>query len=69
MPALLLQDMRWYQRIQHRIHVDIDQVIIVLQVLAGDRIAGFIRIGESIQESIERAFDQLDERLLHWIFA
>jgi hypothetical protein len=54
-PALLLQRVRRDERVQHRIHVNVHQVIEILQILAGNRVTGLIRIRECIDKRSQRA--------------
>mmetsp|Transcript_27673 Transcript_27673/g.44531 ORF Transcript_27673/g.44531 Transcript_27673/m.44531 type:complete len:230 (+) Transcript_27673:2358-3047(+) len=69
MPALLLER-PWRQSwVQHRVEINIDQIVEVFQVLAGNRVAGTIRIGEGVEESVHRALEKLDEWLFDRIFA
>src|ERR1700694_3227496 len=69
MPALLLEDLWRQARKEHRIEVDVYQVVKILNVLARDRIAGLVGKRHRIEKGIERALHQLDERLLDLIFA
>ena len=43
MPALLLEGVRPDQRVKRRVQVHIDQVVEILGVLAGHRVAGLVR--------------------------
>ena len=52
-----------------KVQVDIDQVVEVLYVLAGDRVAGLVRVGHRVEEGVERAFGQLDEGLFGRVLA
>ncbi len=63
-PPLLLENLRGQARVKDRIHIHIHQVVKVLQVGAGDRVAGLVGVGEGVQEGVERALDQLDKGLL-----
>ncbi len=69
MPSLLLEHMGREARIKDRIKIDINQVVKVLQVLACHRVAGFIRIGEGIEEGLQRTLQELHERLLDRVLA
>src|ERR1700730_12087895 len=69
MPALLLEYLRCQSRKEHRIQIDIDQVVEILDILARDRVAGLVRKRHGVEKRIERALHQLDERLLDRIFA
>ena len=68
-PAFLLQGVFWDKRVEHGVEIDVDQVVEILQVLAGNWIAGLVGVGEGIQEGVERAFGQFNERLFDRIFA
>jgi len=48
MPALLREGVRREKRMEHRVEIDVDEIVEVLQVLAGDRVAGLIRKGEGV---------------------
>ncbi|MBV6505661.1 MAG: hypothetical protein ILNGONEN_01225 [Syntrophorhabdaceae bacterium] len=65
MPAFLLQRERRQSRIKHRVEINVDEVVQILQVRARHRITRFVGIGEGIEKRVERAFDQLDKRLFH----
>ena len=56
------------QRVKDRIDINIDQVVKVFFVLACHRIAGLIGEGEGIDESRQRAFQQLHERFFNGVF-
>jgi len=68
-PAFLLERLLADAGEEDRIQVDIDQVVEVLEVGAGDRVAGHVRVGHGVEKSVERAFEQLDERLLDRVLA
>ena len=69
MPSLLLQHLEREGGKKDRVEIHVDQIVKVLQILAGHRITGPIRIGEGVEKGIERPLEQLDERLLHRVFA
>src|SRR5262249_1183270 len=69
MPALLLEYLRCQPRKEHRIQIDVDQVVEILDVLARDRIAGLVWKRHGVEKRVERTLHQLDERLLDRIFA
>jgi hypothetical protein len=69
MPALLFEGVRADARVEHGVEIDIDQVVEILQILARDRVTGLVGIGECVEEGVERALHQLDERVLDGIFA
>ncbi len=68
-PAFLPEGVLRDQREEHRVEIDVDEIVEVLEVLAGDRIGGLVRKGHGVEEGVHRALDQLDERLLDRIFA
>mmetsp|Transcript_56405 Transcript_56405/g.155014 ORF Transcript_56405/g.155014 Transcript_56405/m.155014 type:complete len:276 (+) Transcript_56405:288-1115(+) len=65
-PPLLRQDCRVLlgARVQHGVKVHVDKVVEVLGVLRGDGVAGAVGVGERVEERLQRALEQLDERLL-----
>jgi hypothetical protein len=69
MPALLLVGVAREERVEHGVKVHVDQVVEVLPVLAGHRVAGLVGVGEGVQERLQGALQQFDERLLGGIAA
>ena len=69
MPAFLLEYLRRDARVEHRVEVNIDEVVEVLQVLAGDGVTRFVGVSEGIQEGVQRPLDEFDKRLLHRVLA
>ncbi len=67
MPAFLHQSFFGDQRMKNRINVNVNQVVKILQVLAGNRVTSFVGICERIDESRQRAFEQFHERLFDGI--
>ena len=65
-PALLLEDTRILDavRMEHRVEVDIHQMLEVLLVAGGNRIHGLIRIRHRVQEGVEGALCKLHKRIL-----
>mmetsp|Transcript_54400 Transcript_54400/g.140542 ORF Transcript_54400/g.140542 Transcript_54400/m.140542 type:complete len:1111 (-) Transcript_54400:87-3419(-) len=65
-PALLREHRRvaLRARVQHGVQVDVDEVVEVLGVLRGDRVARAVGVRERVQERLQRSLEQLDERLL-----
>ena len=51
-------------RIKYRIQINMHQILKILIIAAGYRIAGFIRISHGIQERIQRTLYQFYERIL-----
>mmetsp|Transcript_48412 Transcript_48412/g.83155 ORF Transcript_48412/g.83155 Transcript_48412/m.83155 type:complete len:1015 (-) Transcript_48412:588-3632(-) len=49
---------------EHRVQVHVDQVVEVLRVLAGHRVAGAVRVGERVQEGLQGALQQVHKGLL-----
>ena len=68
-PALLLEDLRRQPRVEDGVEVDVDEVVEVLQVLAGNRVAGAVGVGEGVEEGLQRSLEELDEGLLHRVLA
>ena len=68
-PAFLRQHARRDARVEDRVQVDVDQVVKILQILAGDRISGLVRVGHGVEEGVERAARQLDEGVLDRVLA
>ena len=66
MPALLTQGVFVLVegRIEHSVQIDVHQVMEILIVAAGNWIHGLIREGHSVQKGVQRALDQIHERLL-----
>ncbi len=64
MPALLHHGFRLGMEtgIKNSVQIDVHQIGEILIIAAGNGIYGFIRIGDGIQESIERAFDKFNKR-------
>lgn len=56
-------------RVQHGVEVHVDEVVEVGQVGRRDGIAGAVRVREGVEERVERALHQLDERLLDRVLA
>ena len=54
--------------IEHRIHININKVKIILHVLARYGIHCPVACGEGIEESVERTLHQLHKRLPHGVF-
>src|SRR5260370_387162 len=54
MPAFLLEDLRRQARLEHRIQIDIDKIVEILNILACHRIARLIRKRHGIEKGIER---------------
>ena len=50
---------------QHGVEVDVHQVEQILLVSARDRIHRLVGEGERVQKRLHRAFEEVDERLLH----
>src|SRR5271165_3242642 len=67
MPTFLLEGGRSDPWIKSRIKIDIDQVVEVPEILTCDRIAGLVRKGHRIEESVQRALHELDKWLLHGV--
>ena len=69
-PALLEEDLFSLvdQRMQHGIHVDIDQVLKILVVAAGAGIAGPCGRGKRVDKCAEGSLVHLGERVLHGKF-
>ncbi len=68
MPSFLLEYERGEPRIENRIQVNVDQVVEILDVLAGDRIAGLVGVSEGVEKSLQGTFYKLHERFLHRVF-
>ncbi len=69
MPSLLLERFPGDARMQHRVEVDVHQVVKILEIAAGHRIHGFIGEGHGVQKGLQTAFHELHERFLDGIFA
>src|SRR5262245_20716573 len=68
-PALLVQGEGFEKRVEDDVKVDTDQVIEILEIGAGDRIAGLVGEGHGVDEGRARALEEVHEQLLHWILA
>ena len=70
MPALLHENFGRGEHggIEDRVQVNVLQVSEIFCVAAGDGVNGFVGISHGVEESVERAFDQFDERFLERIF-
>ena len=68
-PAFLLEDVRRDARVEHGVEVDVDQVVEIPEVGRGHGVAGLVRVGEGVEEGLQRAFEQFDEGLLDGVFA
>ena len=68
-PALLAENLRlgMEQRMQHRVHVDPQEIDKILAVPAGYRIDGLVREGHGVEESVQGAFHQFHKRFLYRI--
>ena len=66
MPALLAENILLFINIgiKNRIQVDMHEVFKILLVAAGHRIDRLIRISHCVQESVQRTFGKLNERIL-----
>ena len=69
-PALLLEYLRLFVDAgeEDRVEVDVHEVEEVLIVAARDRVAGLVRVGQRVEEGIERALHQLHKRLPDGVF-
>ena len=69
-PALLTEDLFFLIniRIEHCVHVYMNQVLKILVIAACNGIYGFIRVGHGIQKGIQGTLCQLHKRILHWEF-
>ena len=65
-PAFLAEDLLMLIDIgiEHRVHVDVHQVLEILVVAACHRINRLIRVGHGIEKCIQRALHQLHEGIL-----
>ena len=68
-PAFLGQHARRNARVKNGVEIDVDQVVEVLQVLAGDGVGGLVGVGHGVEEGVERAARQLDEGVLDRVLA
>ena len=68
MPAFLTQDIFVDTGVEHRVNVDVHQIMEIPQVGAGYGITGLVRKGEGVEEGLERAFEQFDKGFLDRIF-
>mmetsp|Transcript_20996 Transcript_20996/g.35050 ORF Transcript_20996/g.35050 Transcript_20996/m.35050 type:complete len:249 (-) Transcript_20996:161-907(-) len=68
-PTLLCQHQGVVHRTrkEHRIHVDVDQVVEILEVAAGHWIAGAVRERHGVQEGLQTGLHEFNEWLLHRI--
>ena len=60
-PAFLLEAVLVDAGEEHGVEVDVDEVVEILKVGAGDRVAGLVREGEGVEEGLERPLEQFDE--------
>mmetsp|Transcript_3635 Transcript_3635/g.10466 ORF Transcript_3635/g.10466 Transcript_3635/m.10466 type:complete len:230 (-) Transcript_3635:478-1167(-) len=65
-PALLLKGLliAYALWVEDGVHVDVHEVVEVLQVAGGYRVAGAVGVGEGVQEGVEGALHKLHKRLL-----
>jgi hypothetical protein len=56
-------------RVEHRVQVDVDEVLEVLEVARRDGVARAVRVGHGVEEGVERALDELHEGLLDRVLA
>ena len=70
-PALLHEDLGVlaHGRIEHCIEIDVHEILEVLGIAAGHGVHRLVRVGHRIQERIQRALHELDERLLQRVLA
>ena len=68
-PPFLLKDEWGNAGIEDRIEVDIDEIVEVLDVLTGYRVAGLVGIGEGIEKGLEGALQEFDEGFFDRVFA
>ena len=52
-PGFLFVGVAGEQGVQHRVHIDIDEVVKVLKVLARHRVAGLVGIGKRVQKGLQ----------------
>ena len=66
-PAFLREDRRVAPRArpQHRVEIDVHEVVEVLGVLARDRVARAVGVGKGVQEGLQRALEQLPTTVRH----
>ena len=67
-PAFLLEAVLVDAGEEHGVEVDVDEVVEILKVGAGDRVAGLVREGEGVEEGLERPLEQFDEGFFHRVF-
>eukprot|EP00967_Tisochrysis_lutea_P133108 scaffold233077_cov28-Tisochrysis_lutea.AAC.4 len=69
-PPLLRKDSRVAlgARREDRVEIDVDEVVEILCVERGYGVARAVGVGEGVEERLERAFEQLGERLLRGVF-
>jgi hypothetical protein len=67
-PALLLEDVRVEAGVKDRIEINIDEVVEILYVLTGYRVARLVRVGHGIEKGLERTFQKLHKGLLQRVF-
>ncbi len=64
----LLQEVQFLQtREEHRVQIDVQQVVEVLAVLAGERVGGPVRAGKRVHKRVERAANHHEERVPHGV--
>ena len=71
MPALLHEHLRILAHgwIKDGVEIDIHEVLEILVIATGYRIHRLVRIRHRVEEGVERALDELDERFLERILA
>ena len=70
-PALLHQDLRVlaHRGIEHCIEVDVHEVLEIFVIPACDGVHRLVRVRHGIEERVEAAFDEFDERFLQRVLA
>ena len=66
MPAFLAEDIPLFidVRIEHRVQIDVHQVLEIRVVAARHRVNSLVRISHSIEEGVERTLHKFDKRIL-----
>ncbi len=63
-PPFLVEGVLGEKRVEHCIAIDINQVVVVLVHLGGNRIDSLVGIGQSVEKGLKRTFEKLLERVL-----
>ena len=69
MPSFLTEAVFRNEGMEDGVHIDVDEVVEILQIGAGHGIAGLVRESEGVEKGLQRALEEVHEGFLDRIFA